>query len=245
MKNDKQKSIRLERLLSNLGYGGRKEMAMAIKNEWCEIDGERVRNPSLSVDLDWVREGRVTFDGEPLDPLYPFTIMLNKPAGYTCSHKDIDKIVYDLLPERFAARKPKFAMAGRLDKFSSGQLIMTDDGDLIHRITHPKRHAPKYYRVTVRDDLRGDETELFGSGEFMIKTEDKPLKPASWSAEGAREGIMILHEGKNRQIRRMFEEIGNEVITLHRYQTGGLEMGDLEEGQWRVLSEADIEQIFQ
>ena len=176
--------------------------------------------------------------------MYPFTIMLNKPSGYTCSHKDPDKIVYDLLPERFQNRKPKFSMVGRLDKYTTGQLLLTDDGDLLHRITHPKKHAAKYYRVTLRDDLRGDEAKLFGSGAFMMKGEEKPLKPAEWKPEGAREGIMVLHEGRNRQIRRMFEQLGNEVVTLHRFQTGGLVLGDLEEGTWRALDEDDLAKIF-
>ena len=234
------KTIRLDRLLSNLGYGGRKEMTMAIKNEWLEIDGERVTKPDLKVDLDMVREGRITFDDEALDPLTPFTIMLNKPAGYTCSHKDPSKIIYDLLPERFQNRKPTMSMVGRLDKYSTGQLLLTDDGDLLHRVTHPKSHAPKHYRVTVRDALQGNEAELFSSGEFMMKGEEKPLKPADWTQEGDQEGVMVLHEGRNRQIRRMFEQLGNEVVTLHRFQTGSLLLGDLEEGKWRKLDAADI-----
>ena len=234
------KTIRLDRLLSNLGYGGRKEMTMAIKNEWLEIDGERVTKPDLKVDLDMVREGRITFDDEALDPLTPFTIMLNKPAGYTCSHKDPSKIIYDLLPERFQNRKPTMSMVGRLDKYSTGQLLLTDDGDLLHRVTHPKSHAPKHSRVTVRDTLQGNEAELFSSGEFMMKGEEKPLKPADWTQESDQEGVMVLHEGRNRQIRRMFEQLGNEVVTLHRFQTGSLPLGDLEEGKWRKLDDADI-----
>lgn len=237
------KTIRLDRLLSNLGYGGRKEMTMAIKNEWLEIDGERVTTPSLNIDLDMVKQGRVTFDGEVLDPLAPFTIMLNKPAGYTCSHKDPAQIVYDLLPERFQNRKPTMSMVGRLDKYSTGQLLLTDDGDLLHRITHPKSHAPKHYRVTLRDDLQGNETEVFASGTFMMKGEEKPLKPAEWISEGMRKGIMVLHEGRNRQIRRMFEQLGNEVVTLHRFQTGSLPLGDLEEGKWRTLDSSDLSLI--
>lgn len=238
------KSMRLDRLLSNLGYGGRKEMAMAVKNEWVDIDGERVTNPSLNVDLDWVREGRVTLDGQPLDPLTPFTIMLNKPAGYTCSHKDPAEIVYDLLPEQFARRKIPLSMVGRLDKYSTGQLLLTDDGDLLHRITHPKSHAPKHYHVTLREDLSGEEAALFASGAFTLPCEEKPLKPAQWTQEGAREGVMILHEGRNRQIRRMFDKLGNEVVTLHRFQTGNLPLGDLEEGKWRTLGGDDLEQVI-
>lgn len=217
---------------------------MAIKNEWLDIDGERVTNPSLSVDLDVVRAARVSFDGQVLDPLSPYTIMLHKPAGYTCSHKDPGQIIYDLLPERYALRKPALSMVGRLDKYSTGQLLMSDDGDLLHRITHPKSHAPKHYHVTLRDDLRGDEAVLFGAGDFMMKGEDKPLKPADWSPESACVGVMVLHEGRYRQIRRMFEQLENEVVALHRFQTGSLGLGDLPEGEFRGLSLEEIAQIF-
>ncbi len=241
MSNNKQKTIRLDRLLSNLGYGGRKEMTMAIKNEWLEIDGERVTKPDTKINLDLVKEGRVTFDGEVLDPIAPFTIMLHKPEGYTCSHKDPAAIIYDLLPERFKNRKPTMSMVGRLDKYSTGQLLLSDDGDLLHRITHPKSHASKHYRVTLRDDLQGNETDLFASGSFVIDgEEEKPLKPAEWSPEDKREGVMVLHEGRYHQVRRMFEQLGNEVVTLHRFQTGGLPLGDLEEGKWCMLNEDEV-----
>lgn len=233
-------TMRLDRILSNLGYGGRKEMGMAVRNGWVDVDGARVHDPSMNIPLDWVSAGRVRLEDEPLDPLCPFTIMLHKPVGYTCSHKDPAAIVYDLLPERFAARKPALSMVGRLDKYSSGQLLLTDDGDLLHRITHPKSHAPKHYRVTLRDDLRGDEAALFAAGDFMMEKDDKPLKPAFWTPDGARGGDMILHEGRYHQIRRMFETLGNEVVALHRYQTGGLALGDLEEGKWRALSVEEI-----
>ncbi len=243
MTKHKQKQIRLDRLLSNLGYGPRKEMAMAIKNEWLEIDGERVKDPSLIIKLDLVREGRVKFDGEVLDPLFPFTIMLNKPAGYTCSHKDPAAIVYDLLPERFVKRNPTLSMVGRLDKYSTGLLLLTDDGDLLHRLTHPKSHVPKQYRVTLTDDLRGDEAELFASGEFMLKSDDKPLKPAEWVPDSKNSGIMTLHEGRNRQIRRMFDKLMNEVDTLHRFQFGALELDGLAEGEWVTLGGAELNRL--
>lgn len=237
-------TMRLDRILSNLGYGARKEMGMAIKNGWVDIDGVRVHDPSLNVDLEWVRAGRVRLEDAPLDPLYPFTIMLNKPTGYTCSHKDPAAIVYDLLPERFALRKPALSMVGRLDKYSSGLLLLTDDGELLHRISHPKSHAPKYYRAELRDDLRGNEEAEFASGEFMMEKDDKPLKAAFWTPDSARSGDMILHEGRYHQVRRMFETIGNEVMVLHRYKIGGLELGDLEQGKWRALDDADITKIF-
>lgn len=240
----KEKSVRLDRLLSNLGYGSRKEMTMAVKNGWVDVDGERMTDPGFSVAPGMVREGRVLLDGEKLDPLPPLNIMLNKPAGVTSSHKDPGKVVYDLLPERFARRSPKLSIAGRLDKDSTGLLILTDDGDLLHRITHPRRHAQKHYRVTLRDALKGNEAEIFGRGDMMLGGEDKPLSPAQWTQEGKMEGVIILEEGRNRQIRRMFEKLGNEVTGLHRFMIGTLTLGDMKDGEWRVLGQSDLKLLL-
>ncbi len=240
-KYKKEQLIRIDKLLSNLGYGSRKEMAMTIKNESVSVDGKIVRNPTFTVDIYTMK---IKINGNNIDPPAPMTIMLNKPAGYTCSHKDAGNIVYDLLPKRWKDRKPAFSSIGRLDKYSTGQLLFTDDGDLIHRIISPKSCTKKYYHVTLRDDLNGDETKLFGSGEFYINKDDKPLKPAIWTPKDKRSGTMIISEGRFHQIRRMFKTIGNEVIKLHRFQTGGLILGDLPEGEWRILNKNDLESIF-
>lgn len=237
--------IRLDRLLSNLGYGGRKEMAMAIKNEWLEIDGAPVTDPSFGVDINIARMGCILFDGEVLDPPAPYTVMLHKPVGYTCSHKDPGQIVYDLFPARWRLRKPSFSSIGRLDKYSSGQLIFTDDGNLLHRVIHHKSFVAKHYAVSLRDALRGDEAALFASGKFCMLEDDKPLKPAHWTADSEKSGVMVLNEGRFHQIRRMFEAVGNEVVTLHRFQTGNLSLDDLAEGTWRALGDEDFARIFE
>jgi 16S rRNA pseudouridine516 synthase len=235
-------TMRLDRLLSNLGYGSRKEIATAIRNGWLEVDGNRVTDPGYTAELS--RFGAIVFDGEPIDPPPPLTIMLHKPVGYTCSHNDAGALIYDLLPDRWRIRKPALSSIGRLDKESSGQLLMTDDGDLLHRITHPRRHADKHYRVTLRDALRGDEAALFAAGDFLITGDAKPLKPAVWTPDGPTSGLMVLGEGRYHQIRRMFETLGNLVVGLHRFRTGGLELGDLPQGEWRQLNDADLDSLF-
>lgn len=219
-------------------------MAAAINAGRVRIDENVVQQPSFNVDLELARMGRVFLDGVAIDPPSPFTIMLHKPVEFTCSREDVGRIVYELLPKRWMLRKPAISSIGRLDKDSSGQLLMTDDGDLLHKIISPKTVTPKHYTVTLRDDLNGDESALFSTGTFMLKKEDKPLKPAQWTPDGKRSGVMILSEGRYHQIRRMFEEIGNEVVTLHRTQTGNLRLDDLPVGQWRVLNEDDLENIF-
>lgn len=236
--------MRLDRLLSNLGYASRKEIAAACRAGRVMLDGVAIKDAAQAVSLDAVRAGALQFDGAAIDPPAPLTLMLHKPAGYTCSRKAQGALVYDLLPGRFRVRKPALSTIGRLDRESTGQLLFTDDGDLLHRVIHPRTHPPKQYRVTLRDACRGDEGNLFATGEFMLEGDNKPLKRAIWCAEGATSGVMILTEGRYHQIRRMFETLGNHVVSLHRFQTGHLALGDLAEGEFRILAPAELALIF-
>lgn len=234
--------IRLERLLANLGYGSRKQVAAAVKDGAFALNGQSITDPSQQVDPSALTDA--TFDGEPLDPASPLTILLNKPRGYTCSTDEQGHLVYDLLPQRWKHRAPVLSTAGRLDKDSTGLVLMTDDGQLLHRIISPKTHVEKHYAVTVCDDLTGEEAALFASGTFCFKNDPKPLKPAVWIPDGPRSGVMVLQEGRYHQIRRMFGTLGNHVDALHRFQIGGLTLGDLPEGGYEVLDEADSAAIF-
>ncbi len=239
-----KKTVRLDRLLSNLGYGSRKEVGALIRKGLVTIQGHVVDNERKSVFLAEVQDGNILLDGRRLDPYFPMVVMLNKPAGYTCSRNDSGLIIFDILPYRWLLRKPRISIAGRLDKDSTGLVLLTDDGQLLHKIITPRKSISKYYRVTLRDPLRGDEADIFASGEIMLKGEKKPLLPANWQAKGTNFGVMQLSEGRNRQIRRMFEHLGNEVIELHRYRIGGLELGDLAEGKYRQLSGEEVAQLF-
>jgi 16S rRNA pseudouridine516 synthase len=237
------KKLRLERLLANLGYGSRKEVHKAIKSGAFKFNGEFVVDASAQFAPEDLKSA--TFDDEKIDPVSPLTLMLHKPQGYTCSSDEAGLLVYDLLPPRWKQRDPLLSSAGRLDKDSTGLVLMTDDGQLLHKIISPKVHVKKQYRVTLRDDLKGDETALFASGEFLLKSDDKPLKPAEWHPDSARRGTMVLQEGRYHQIRRMFGAIGNHVEALHRFQIGGLALDGIEEGQYKVLEKTDLNKIFQ
>ncbi|HKR37625.1 MAG TPA: pseudouridine synthase, partial [Steroidobacteraceae bacterium] len=157
--------MKLLRLVANLGYGSRKEVtAMFRDGRICDVDG-RV----LSID-DVVEPARVRIDRAPLDPAPGFTLMLHKPAGYTCSTQDAGALVYDLLPPRFRLRSPMLATVGRLDRDTTGLLLMTDDGALLHRIVSPRSHLQKAYEVTLARDLRGDEGAIFASGTLLLES---------------------------------------------------------------------------
>jgi 16S rRNA pseudouridine516 synthase len=186
----------------------------------------------------------VRVDGEPLDPPPGLLLMLHKPAGYTCSTKDKGQVVYELLPSRFALRDPTLATVGRLDRETSGLLLMTDDGTLLHRITSPKSSIAKLYEATLARPLRGDEVELFASGELRLESETTPLLPAELEVLESQRVRLTLHEGRYHQARRMFAAVGNHVETLHRAAVGRLTLGSLPTGQWCPLGEPERAQVF-
>ena len=231
--------MKLVKLLANLGYGSRKEVAWMFREGRITDEAGEV----LYAD-DQVEHARIRVDGEALDPPAGLTIMLHKPVGYTCSTSDPGKIIYDLLPSRFQSRSPVLASVGRLDKETSGLLLMTDDGKLLHRIVHPKSHLEKVYEVTLARDLRGDEEKIFASGKLKLESETTPLAPARLKVIDPHSASVTLTEGRYHQVRRMFASVGNHVETLHRSRVGGLTLNDLPAGQWRVLSATELVQLF-
>ena len=181
---------------------------------------------------------------EPLDPPAGLLIMLHKPLGYTCSTKDHGELIYELLPPRFRLRSPIVSSVGRLDRDTSGLLLMTDDGVLLHRISSPKHKLAKVYEVTLARELHGDEGKLFASGKMMLESEKEPLAPAELEVIDARHARVTVTEGRYHQVRRMFAAVGNHVETLHRPQVGGLVLGDLMVAEWKILNEQDRNALF-
>ena len=231
--------VKLLRYLANLGYGTRRDVEWMLREgRVTDADGE------VLYGNDKVPHELIRLDGEPLDPPPGLVLMLNKPTGVTCSTKDQGTLVYELLPERFALRDPVVSTVGRLDRETSGMLLMTDDGQLLHRISSPKSGLDKVYEATLADDLRGDEAATFASGTLMLEGEHKPLLPAELEVTGPRTARLTLHEGRYHQVRRMFAAVGNHVQALHRASVGGLRLDGLEPGQWRYLDAADIERLF-
>ncbi|MGH8025326.1 MAG: pseudouridine synthase [Pseudoxanthomonas sp.] len=231
--------MKLVKHLANLGYGSRKQVALMFREgRITDAQGE-VMYADDPVDHDNLR-----VDGEPLDPPQGLLIMLHKPVGYTCSTKDPGRIVYDLLPPRYRLRSPLLSSVGRLDRDTSGLLLFTDDGALLHRIVSPKSKLAKVYETTLANDLRGDETAVFASGALMLESEQTALLPAELEAIDARRARLTLHEGRYHQARRMFAAVGNHVEALHRSRIGGLGLGDLPPGEWRMLDEAAKKELF-
>lgn len=232
--------MKLVKRIANLGYGSRKQVAALFREgRITDAHGE-----VLYTD-DTVAHGDVRIDGDALDPPPGLVLMLHKPVGYTCSTKDRGRLVYDLLPPRFAARSPLLSTVGRLDRDTSGLLLMTDDGALLHRIVSPKSHLPKSYEATLASALRGDEAAVFASGTLLLESEQTPLQPAHLEVVAPRQVRLTLTEGRYHQVRRMFAAVGNHVEALHRASIGGLGLNGLAGGQWRALDADDLDRLWQ
>ncbi len=231
--------VKLLRYLANLGYGSRREVLGLLGEERVtDAAGELLYGDDVRPHED------IRIDGEALDPAPGLLLMLNKPAGVTCSTKDQGKLVYDLLPKRFRLRSPVVSPVGRLDRDTSGLLLFTDDGQLLHKIISPKSKLPKVYIAELANDLRGNEVATFASGTLMLESETTPLLPAELDVLGPRRARLTLHEGRYHQVRRMFAAVGNHVESLHRERVGGLTLGDLPEGEWRLLGDVDRVRLF-
>ena len=242
----KPPTLRLDRLLANMGYGSRREIEQMVDAGWIKLDGAVLRVSDQRIPVEASLTERMQVRGKPLDPPPGLaTLMLHKPLGVTCSHKEAGGLVYDLLPDRWRQRDPAISTIGRLDKQTSGLLLLTDDGALLHKVISPKRHVPKQYEAVLDRPLKGDEAAIFAAGGLLLDGDDKPLLPATMVALDERRARLTLTEGRYHQVRRMFAAVGNHVVALHRDRIGGLDLpADLEPGQWRLMTQADIAQVF-
>ena len=237
---------RVDKLLSSMGYGSRKELARLAKAGGITLDAVELMDVTKRIPVTPDLPTRMEIDGEVLDPLAGMVVLLNKPLGMTCSHKEGGALVYDILPERWKRRDPAISTIGRLDKQTSGLLLLTDDGDLLHRVSSPKRRVKKTYRARLARPLDGTEGALFASGHLMLKGESKPLAPAELEVISETEALLKVTEGRYHQVRRMFAATGNYVEELHREGLGDLSLPDgMAAGQWKLLSDEEIALIFQ
>lgn len=237
--------VRLDRLLANLGYGSRRDIQRLVRAGAVTLDGAVVASADQKVAVTPALPDRLQVAGARLDPPPGLALMLHKPLGVVCSHREAGRLVYELLPPRWRARTPPLSTVGRLDKETSGLLLLTDDGSLLHRIISPRHHVAKRYLATLARPLEGGEAERFASGDLMLEGEDKPLAPATLEPLTPTGARLTITEGRYHQVRRMFAAVGNHVEALHREAIGGLELpADLAPGEWRLLGADEIAAVF-
>ena len=222
---------RLDQLLASLGYGSRREANQLIRSGAVTVGDAAAADGAQKVVPSEVR-----VDGEPLDHPDGLLLALNKPLGLVCSHDAREgPSVYDLLPPRWRRRNPPVTTIGRLDKETSGLLLLTDQPALVHRLTSPRHKVEKIYHALLDRDLTSDAVTRFASGTLQLVGEAKPCAPAALRLLGAREAEVTLTEGRYHQVRRMFAACGATVLSLQRTHFGTLVLGDLPEGSWREL----------
>jgi len=222
--------MRLQKFLSAAGVCSRRKGEEFIRNGRVTVNGEVIVELGTQVDP---QKDRVCFDGRPVtDGRKPIYIALNKPAGYvtSCRHPG-EKIVLDLvdIPRRVYP-------VGRLDKDSIGLLLLTSDGQLHQRLSHPSFDHEKEYEVTVARPISRGALQKIGDGMLLMGTR---TRPAQVTRITARRFTVILQEGRNRQIRRMVSKVGNQVTRLQRNRIANIKLGGLPPGKWRYLSRAE------
>ncbi|WP_374722801.1 pseudouridine synthase [Peribacillus tepidiphilus] len=233
--------MRIDKLLANLGYGSRKEVKKLLKSGAVKIDGETVKDAKKHVDP---KINQVTVHGETVEYKEFIYLMMNKPQGVLSATEDAyQETVLDLLELEDAIYKP--FPVGRLDKDTEGLLLLTNDGQLAHRLLSPKKHVPKTYFAVIDGEVTEKDVEAFRKG---VTLDDGYLtKPGELKIlkSGIRSDIeLTITEGKFHQVKRMFEAVGKRVVYLKRISMGPLRLDeDLELGEYRELTDEEIESL--
>lgn len=222
---------RLDQLIANCGIASRSGAKALVREGRVMIAGTIASDPGQRVDA-----GEVLVDGEPLDHPDGLFFMLNKPTGYTCSRNPSESpLVFDLLPELWNLRNPEISSIGRLDRDTSGLLLLTDIPGLVHTLSSPKKGTEKVYEAVLDRPAKEDWIGLFASGKFRLPDEEKPCLPARLEITGERTARLTLTEGRFHQVRRMFETAGATVLGLKRTRFGQWTLDGLEEGGILIL----------
>ena len=237
--------MRLSELLYSQGFGTRRLCAGLIENGLVTVRGEVLSEPATEIDVStW--PVAYTVQGQSWEYQQRAYVMLNKPAGYECSHRPgAWPSVYTLLPAPLRQRptpgKVQGVQAvGRLDQDTTGLLLLSDDGAFIHRMNSPRHHVPKVYEVTTKHPL--DERQIARLRAGVVLDDDpKPVAATAAEAVGDHHLRLTLTEGKYHQVKRMVAAVGNRVEALHRSRIGGLALPtDLAPGEWRWLGEDEL-----
>ncbi|MDB0439085.1 16S rRNA pseudouridine(516) synthase [Clostridioides difficile] len=235
------KKQRIDKILSNLGYGSRSEIKKYCKQGSVVVNGSEVSNPGTQVDTE---NDEILFNGEEVIYREYIYLMMNKPDGYISATTDkYDPTVLDLIDVSYLAFEP--FPVGRLDKDTEGLLVLTNDGKLSHRVLSPKKHVPKTYYAKIDGIVTEKDIEAFAEGVVLddgYKTMASQLKILKSDEESEIE--LTIHEGKFHQVKRMFESVDKKVVYLKRLSMGNLKLDEsLELGEYRELTDEEVKLI--
>ncbi|WBY49365.1 pseudouridine synthase [Latilactobacillus curvatus] len=230
--------MRIDRFLSHMNVASRKELKVLFKAGRVRVDGTVVKDAKFKVN-----EATVVYvDDEPVRYQTHFYWLMNKPAGVISATTDPQKTVLDLLAP--ADLRDDLFPVGRLDKDTTGLLLLTNDGDLSHALLSPKKHVSKVYRATIAGIVTAEDQARFEAGLVLSDFTAQPAQLEILSVDEAQQESQItveIHEGKFHQVKRMFHAVGKEVLTLERLKMGPLALpDDLDRGQYRALTDAEL-----
>ena len=230
---------RIDKIIASQGVYSRSEVKKLIQQKKIKVNGEIITSPNIKIDT---ANAKILIDNEALTIKEHIYLMLNKPEGYVSATRDgKDKTVLDLVPDEYKSRE--VFPAGRLDKNTTGLMIITDDGQMAHNILAPKKHISKKYEVTIDIPVTEDMKNGFKDGVELI---DGKCKSSDMVITGQYTAEVILTEGRYHQIKRMFGCYGAKVTKLHRTQMGKLELPkDLAPGKTRELTPEELEKLCQ
>jgi pseudouridine synthase len=245
--------VRLQKFIASCGTTSRRRAELLIQAGRVAVNGRVQRSLGSTIDPE---RDKVTVNGEEINVPVPLTILFNKPPGIiTSTHDTHDRLtVMDLLPRSLKLRG--VLPVGRLDQDTEGLLVLTNDGDLAHRITHPSYETEKEYDALVLGTPSPGGLARLEAGMILDGEKTSPARivsvasalpedlPEEHRKEACKRVRIVIHEGKKRQVRRMFEVIGNPVIRLRRLRIGGLSIGSVPEGQWRELAPAELKLLL-
>lgn len=235
--------VRLQKFLANSGVCSRRKAEELIVSGKVKVNGKTVTELGTKVDPD---VDEVTCENKKVDSIKEYKyVLLNKPVGYVTTVDDqFDRpIVLDLVKKCGVKLLP----VGRLDMYTSGALMLTNDGDFIYKVTHPKNEVEKTYNVTLRGEISDEEVQRLRDGVKIDNyvSGNAMVKILKIDAEKHISRIQVtIHEGKNREVRKMCEAVGKKVIALHRSKIGNIDVKDLKIGEWRYLSEEEIKSFL-
>lgn len=227
--------IRLDKFLTDAGIGSRAEVKSMIRKGLVTVNQEAASRPELKLDPD---NDRVEIKGQPVSVRGLVYYLLHKPAGYVCAVKDnLFPTVMELVPEG-----SDLFPVGRLDKDTEGLLLITNDGELSHRLLSPRRHVDKTYFAIL--DKPAVAEDVFNFSQGIDIGDDKPTLPAHLELLADCQVRLTIHEGRFHQVKRMFHVSGKEVIYLKRLSMGPLTLpADLEKGSWRELTPDELRSL--
>lgn len=235
------KKQRIDKILSNLGYGSRAELKVYCKKGMIKVNDKIISNPGTQVDTDI---DKIEFNNEIVKYREFIYIMMNKPDGYLSATFDKrDPIVLDLIDKSYLAFEP--FPVGRLDKDTEGLLVLTNDGQLAHRVLSPKKHVPKTYYAKIEGVVTEEDIKAFEKGVTLDDGyETMPSQLKILKSDELSEIELTIHEGKFHQVKRMFESVGKKVVYLKRLSMGKLILDEkLNLGEYRELTDEEVKLI--